>query len=89
MNFPDDWAITQSPNHWSTEETMLEYIEGIIVPYVEAVRENLPVSQINPPALAIFDVFAAHKSEKVLSALKKLTFDMCSYRRVVLTNYSR
>ena len=36
INFPDDWAITHSPNHWSTEETMLEYI----VPYVEAVREN-------------------------------------------------
>lgn len=71
INFPDDWAITHSPNHWSTEETMLEYIEGVIVPYVEAVRENLPVAQINQPALAIFDVFAAHRSEKVLSALKK------------------
>lgn len=50
---------------------MLEYIEGIIVPYVEAVREYLPVAQINQPALAIFDVFAAHISKKVLSALKK------------------
>ena len=50
---------------------MLEYIEEVIVPYVEAVRENIPVAQINQPALAIFDVFAAHRSEKVLTALKK------------------
>ena len=34
--FPSDWNVTQSPKHWSTEETMIEYIYEIIVPYVEA-----------------------------------------------------
>ena len=32
FKFPLDWHITQSPKHWSTEETMIEYINNIIVP---------------------------------------------------------
>ena len=27
--FPEDWNITHSPKHWSTEETMKEYLEEI------------------------------------------------------------
>ena len=40
-DFLSDWNITCSPNHWSTEETMLEYISEIIIPYVEAVRHDI------------------------------------------------
>ena len=36
--FPSGWDITHSPKHWSTEETMLQYISNIIAPYVENVR---------------------------------------------------
>ena len=32
--FPDDWHVTFTPNHWSNEQTMKEYIETIILPYV-------------------------------------------------------
>ena len=32
FQFPLDWHITHLPNHWSTEKTMLQYIEHIIVP---------------------------------------------------------
>jgi len=32
--FLPGWHITHSPNHWSTELTMLQYIENIIEPYV-------------------------------------------------------
>ena len=39
--FPSDWHVTQSPKHWSTEETMIDYINEIIVPYVEAQRDAL------------------------------------------------
>ena len=37
FKFPADWHITNSPNHWSTEVTMLQYIKNIILPYVSAV----------------------------------------------------
>ena len=35
FEFPSEWHITHSPKHWSTEETMLQYIDHIIIPYVE------------------------------------------------------
>ena len=41
-----------------------------MAPYVQVVRESLGLSE-NHPALAIFDVFAAHRSQLVLDALNK------------------
>ena len=53
-----DWHVTYmyTPNHWSNEDEMKEYIEFIITPHVHGKRNelNLPSDQ---PALAIFDVF--------------------------------
>ena len=37
FEFPPGWHITHSPKHWSTEQTMVEYVEHIILPYVEKV----------------------------------------------------
>lgn len=71
IRFPTAGAITQSANHWSTEETMIKYIKRVLFFYVAPVFENLPVSQMNHPALAISDELAAHRSESVLSAPKK------------------
>lgn len=33
--FPDDWNVTHTPNHWSNEAKMMEYIRTIIIPYVQ------------------------------------------------------
>ena len=40
VTFPNDWNITQSDSHWSTESTMLEFIDKVIVPYVTQTREK-------------------------------------------------
>lgn len=50
---------------------MIVYIKRVLFPYVESVRVNLPVSQMNQPAFAISDVFTAHRNEIVLWKLKK------------------
>ena len=34
VTFPSSWNITHSESHWSTEETMLEYIDQVLVPCV-------------------------------------------------------
>ena len=39
--FPSDWHITHLAKHWSTEKTMLQYVEHILVPYVKVQRETL------------------------------------------------
>ena len=69
VTFPEKWHITHSESHWSTEKTMLEYVESIIIPYVTSTRLafDLPEDQ---PALAVFDVFAAHRCASVLEMLK-------------------
>ena len=60
FEFPSGWHITHSPKHWSTEQTMLQYVEHIILPYMEKVRETLGD---NKPALAIMDNFKGQITE--------------------------
>ena len=40
-----DWSIRHYDNHWSNESTMLTYINDIIVPLVERVREDLGTNE--------------------------------------------
>ena len=35
VNFPKEWHITATENHWSNEEKTKEYIRLIILPYIE------------------------------------------------------
>jgi len=54
--FPNDWDVTYTPNHWSNEDKMKEYINNIIVPYIQRKRKDLKLAS-NYPALAIYDKF--------------------------------
>ncbi|CAG2245495.1 unnamed protein product [Mytilus edulis] len=56
--FPKSWNIYHSENHWSNTDTMLHYIEHLLVPYVTDKRDELDLP-LKQPALAIFDVFSA------------------------------
>ena len=69
-NFPKDWHVTFTPNHWSNEDKMKEYIEAVIVPYVARKREELKLPA-DQPALAIFDVFKAQQTEDVMKLLEE------------------
>ena len=42
--FPKDWHITYSANHWSTSETMMQYLKQIIIPYITKKRTELKLS---------------------------------------------
>ena len=54
--FPPDWHVTYTPNHWAIEETMIDYVQSILLPYVRAKRTALKLPD-NQPALAIVDQF--------------------------------
>ena len=69
FNFPQSWDIHHSENHWSNSETMLRYVDEIIIPYVQEKRDSLPLSCANQVALCIFDVFRAHRNEAMLKKL--------------------
>ena len=56
FTFPSDWHVTCTPNHWSNENEMMEYIELIILPYINQEYKEFDLAE-NHPALAVFDVF--------------------------------
>lgn len=60
---------THSESHWSTEYTMLEYLDNVIIPYVIETGKKLELAD-DRPALVLFDVFAAHHCDSVLAKLK-------------------
>lgn len=75
FEFPPGWHITHSPNHWSTETTVLQYIEHIIEPYVRSVREMFYT--VTTPGLIIMDNFKGQVTEKVSSLLEKCHLHVC------------
>ena len=70
---PKKWEITHTKSHWSNDdrESMIRYVEKVLLPYVESVRNSLLITQHDQMALAIFDVFKAHRSDKLLALHKK------------------
>ena len=67
--FPNDWHITCTPNHWSNEEKMKEYLKEIFTPYVQQKRQELGLPP-NQAALALFDVFKGQQTESITSILE-------------------
>ena len=72
--FPLDWHITHSPNHWSTENTMLDYIKEVIIPYVKRQRELLGEEK---PSLVIMDNFKGQITSAVNSLLEDNDIHVC------------
>jgi len=75
FNFPPGWHITHSKKHWSNEETMIQYIENIILPYVEAMRQNL--EDEDAAALVIMDNFKGQITEKINTILEHNKIHVC------------
>jgi hypothetical protein len=71
--FPPHWHIAHSPNHWSTEETMLLYVKHIILPYVSRVREVVG----DKPAVVIIDNFKGQITTAVIGLLEDNNIHVC------------
>ena len=74
FKFPEEWHITHSPKHWSNEETMIQYINHIVLPYISKVRESF--DDITP-ALVIMDNFKGQITEDVLTLLNNNNVHTC------------
>ena len=70
MKFPSDWHLAITPKHWSNEETMGDYIDKIIVPYVEKKRKDLQLPS-DFPALVLFDHFSGQVTNVTFDKLEK------------------
>ena len=67
-NIPQDWHLTYTYNHWSNEQKMKEYIELIVLPYIQQTQKELGLSDTHP-ALAIFDVFKGQTTAAIYDIL--------------------
>ena len=65
--FPSDWDPTLTSNHWSNEESMLRYIDNIILPYISRRREELQLP--DQKALVVMDYYAAHRTDSLKQKL--------------------
>lgn len=59
---PPGWLLSHSTNHWSSDETMKEWLQRVAVPWCKRVikAQQLPKDQ---RALLIFDCWAKHKTQ--------------------------
>ena len=73
-DFPSDWNKTHSQNHWSMEETILEYISKVIISYVKAVRHE--IGHENAP-LVILDNFKGQVTSNVINFLEAHNIHTC------------
>lgn len=64
FSVPLDWDITQAPKHWSTDVTMIRYINDIFIPHVQGAREFLHTPN-DAPALIIMDNFKGQVTDSV------------------------
>ena len=72
FKFPPGWHVTHSKNHWSTEQTMIEYIHNVIIPYISANRES-----DDQAALVIMDNFKGQVTSSVVSLLEDNNILVC------------
>ena len=69
VDFPKDWLISFTKNHWANEAATKDYIYKILLPYVKQKREELKLPG-DYPALVVFDRFKAQCTSNVLQILR-------------------
>ena len=68
VTFPDPWHITHTPTHWSNVDTMLQYLEKILIPHINSLREYHGVP--DQKAILILDDYDPHLDDAFRAALK-------------------
>ena len=66
VEFPQDWHVTYSENHWANETTMVNYVEKTLFPYIERKRHEF---QLHVNYLALVR-FRGQCTERIFSMLE-------------------
>ena len=67
------WNITHSASHWSTAETMEEYVDKVLVPFAAKKRQDLHLP-VDHPAVTILDLWTVHRTDDFINLLKSRNF---------------
>lgn len=79
FRFPSDWNIT--PNHWSNEDTMKDYIVEILVPCITKKNEELKLP-CDHRALVIYGKFKGQCTLAILELLEQNNIDILFVRKL-------
>ncbi|KAL3842137.1 hypothetical protein ACJMK2_020185 [Sinanodonta woodiana] len=74
VDFPDTWDVLSTENHQPTEDSMIQYINKILIPYTKKTKTNLEFSDTKR-AMAVFHIHPQVCSEKVLVTLETARID--------------
>ena len=69
VDFPKNFDITYTENHWCNEAVMIDYVNKILLPYITQKRKQLNLDSLYP-SLVIFDHFKGQCTDQFLSLLK-------------------
>ena len=61
IGFPSNWDVWHSENHWSNGDTMVGFIDKVLLPFVQEKRRAMSLED-NHPCLCIFDVFRGQQT---------------------------
>jgi DDE superfamily endonuclease len=64
----DGWDLTQTHNHWSSQQSMLDYVQKIIDPWVKRKREEH--NCLDSHVLLLFDCWSVHKSKEFMDWMR-------------------
>ena len=67
-NFSKELHITQTPNNWANEKKSVDFLELVLILYIEKQRKYL---NLTCPWLLISDVFKAQWTEQVKEVVRK------------------
>ena len=85
IDFPKDFNVTYTENHWSNEQKSIEFIQTIVLPFLKWKKEKLELPR-DQKSMLIFYVFRGHTTEKVTNFIEEID---CVILRVPnnMTNY--
>ena len=63
IEFPSDFDVTRSLNHWSNKELAIKHIREIILLYVDKIKEDLGLPKYQK-SLLIYDVFKGQTTKR-------------------------
>lgn len=70
--FPNNWSVIYTPNRWSNEETIEEYIKVVIIPYFENKWQKLKL-EADKRSLVLFDNFNGQCTNRIFQLLENTT----------------
>ena len=70
VEFPDDWDVTYTANHWSDESKAIQHLQMVVFSYVKERKVELKLPE-HQKAMLIFDVFKGQVTDKVTKFIEE------------------